>query len=613
MRVAGLRRCTAAAVTGTLIGALSVLGTAEQGAPLQLGAPDAQATDVVARHEDGRTFVTWREAEAVATGGEATVQQVNQARREASKRRLVYRVYRSDQPIGSVASLRPVAEIPAFSAWNTDVYGGAARPGNPVRRYVIQRGGEPLANGAGLFVRRADGTGVSYYAVTRSIDGQENQTLSDSNALTVGVEESQGLAVPVLQRTETPGAFQFVKKPTLHYYVRWESPLGGSDTATPYDYLVAVPPGVSSHPPAGLHLHAWGGSLTVGYGWWFNAEKGALLLSTNQRPYDWWTGYHELLFTESPPKSPVDWQRGVVRPYTQARLLSFLDWAASEYDIDLDRTFVAGVSMGGSGSIMLGVRHPQRFAWIMSWVGVHRPRLSPSFMTSYVRMYGRPEWNVKFEDGTPVWDYFDDVWYLRQHPEAETPFITFSNGKNDSGIGWPQAVDFLRALQETKRPHLFVWGRAGHGQRAIMPVDGGSRVMPLDLRVTRSLPAFTNCSLDDDPGGGVPADGAPSGQVNAYLGWDTDDIVDERDVWEMTVRLTRQAPQASCTVDVTPRRCQHFRARPGERFTWSSSEGGRAAQSGTVVADQWGLVTLPAVSVGKGGTRLRIARAESEG
>jgi hypothetical protein len=139
--------------------------------------------------------------------------------------------------------------------------------------------------------------------------------------------------------------------------------------------------------------------------------------------------------------------------------------------------------------------------------------------------------------------------------------------------------------------------------------------MPLDIRVKQSLPAFTNCSLDDDPGTGVPTDGAPTGQVNAYLTWDTDDIVDERDTWEMTVSLTRSAPQPSCTVDVTPRRCQRFRARPGERFTWSSGGSGheRAAQSGTVVADEWGLVTLPAVSVGKSGTRLRIARAASGG
>jgi len=40
-------------------------------------------------------------------------------------------------------------------------------------------------------------------------------------------------------------------------------------------------------------LHCWGGSLNGGYGWWYQAEQGHLLLASNQVPYDWWTGYHE--------------------------------------------------------------------------------------------------------------------------------------------------------------------------------------------------------------------------------------------------------------------------------------------------------------------------------
>ncbi|MCR4414431.1 MAG: hypothetical protein NUV77_18590, partial [Thermoguttaceae bacterium] len=91
------------------------------------------------------------------------------------------------------------------------------------------------------------------------------------------------------------------------------------------------------------------------------------------------------------------------------------------------------------------------------------------------------------------------------------------NGKNDGAIGWPQAVEFYQALQETRRPHLFVWGQAGHGQRARMPVTLEERVMPIDLRTDQTLPAFTRCSLDDRPGNGAAADGDAEGQVNLYL------------------------------------------------------------------------------------------------
>ena len=306
--------------------------------------------------------------------------------------------------------------------------------------------------------------------------------------------------MPVLQRTSSE-TLQYVAGGTLRYYTRWESGENSSVAGKPFDYLVALPPRVRYPAPVGLHLHAWGGSLKSELGWWFNAEKGAVLVSSNQEPYDWWTGYHEHRGRRA-LKTPADWKAGVIRPYSQKRMLSFVDWLATVMQLDLSRMFVAGVSMGGSGAIMLALRQPSRIAWTVSWVGVHVPRKSPQFVSAYELVYGKPEWKVLFEDGTPVWDYFDDVQYLRRHPDKDVGFITFANGKTDGAIGWAPAVEFFRALQETRQPHMFVWGQLGHGQRAQMPANGGERIMPLDLRTNQSLPAFTRCSLDDDPGTG---------------------------------------------------------------------------------------------------------------
>jgi hypothetical protein len=165
-------------------------------------------------------------------------------------------------------------------------------------------------------------------------------------------------------------------------------------------------------------------------------------------------------------------------------------------------------------------------------------------------------------------------------------------------------------LQETRRPHLFRWDQAGHGSRATMP-GGGERILPLDLRTDQTLPAFTNGSLDDNPGTGSPENGDPAGQVNAYLYWETKDVVDQPLVWEMTIGLIEQAPERTATVNVTPRRCQQFRLKPGERVTWTNTPSGRErpVQSGEAVADQWGLVTLERVLTGKSRNRLRISRA----
>jgi hypothetical protein len=281
---------------------------------------------------------------------------------------------------------------------------------------------------------------------------------------------------------------------------------------------------------------------------------------------------------------------------------------ATRWDVDLTRTHVAGNSMGGSGAPMFAIRHPDRIAWATGWVGVHVPLKSPNFRNSYANVYGRPEWNIRFEDGTPVWDFFDDVWYVKKHPQKEIGLICFSNGKNDGGIGWEQAAEFHRALQQTRRPHIFVWGQRGHGQRARLPVSLSDRHMPMDLRIDQSQPAFTECSLDDDPGDGDPNDGDAEGQSNLYLFWDTENIVDKKDAWQMTVGLVEKAPDDACTVNITPRRVQQFKPPPGTRVRWTntSQDNSEVIQTGEATIDELGLITLPKIRIDKGLNRISI-------
>ncbi|KKL24364.1 hypothetical protein LCGC14_2416050, partial [marine sediment metagenome] len=180
-------------------------------------------------------------------------------------------------------------------------------------------------------------------------------------------------------------------------------------------------------------------------------------------------------------------------------------------------------------------------------------------------------------------------------------------------------------------PHTFGWNLGGHTGRVYVP--------PVDVTLGQSLPAFTRCSLDDDPGTATKLakpkeykdgkytrkdryDGVPYGQFNAYLAWRTDGLIDQADRWEITVYLTagkRGAPKDECTVDITPRRLQELSIKPGEKFTWTNVEGsrlagavsgGKAVQSGQAVADKHGLVTLEKVTVTKVRNRIKLRRAK---
>ncbi len=569
----------------------------------------AQVSGLRAVHRDGQTFLTWKEVEPTFAGDEATVAELRRLRKDLEGK-VRYRVRRAPRPIAALDGLEPIGECGPLTGWDLDLPGEDPKPDEKARRFVVEEGAAPVPPRTAVFVRNAPAAGEAWYAVTVVSDGTEDRRVAPGTV--VGpVRETVGDGPFVLQRVERPKEFQYIAGPALHFFVRWEAPPRSSVPGRPFDYLVAIPPKLARPAPVGIHLHCWGGSLTGGYGWWYDAEEGAILIATNQVPYDWWTGYHERLFTGARPESAADWRAGVVRPFTQTRLLAFLDWVATRWEVDPSRTFVAGSSMGGSGAPMLAIRFPERIAWAVSWVGVHVPADSPQFRSSYENVWGKPEIGVKFEDGTPVWEHFDDAANLRKHPEAEVGFITFSNGKNDGAIGWPQAVAFRRALEETRRPYIFTWGQGGHGERARMPKDGGERINPIDVRTDRSLPAFSRSTLDDDPGDGDPRVGAPAGQANLHLFWETEGAIDEPGRWEMTVGVTAKAPRDGCFVDLTPRRCRRFRPKPGERLRWTDTDlaAGREVASGEAVADALGLVTVPQAAVGKGKNRIRIAAA----
>ena len=562
-----------------------------------------RAKGISVRHRAGQTILTWTEPRTPLDRENVTFREF----RQVPEGPVRFRIYRGERPFSAatIGGAEFVGEVGPLTGWNPEFHGISPRDDSPVRRFVVEEGRPPVAPGTGVYAHNPAKAGKAFYFVSTAVNGEEDlSTFDEGNALREPVEEEVGPGAPVLQRVERPDTFNYVEKPELHYFVRWEAPPRSNRPSRPFDYLVALPPKRVEPAPVGLHLHCWGANLEGGYGWWYDAAQGALLVSTNQSPYDWWTGYHEFDGTWRP------WKDGVVRDYTQARVVAFLDWVGTKWKVDPNRVFTAGNSMGGSGSPSLGIRRADRVAWAVSWVGVHTPARTPQFRASYERVYGALDWKLPFQDGkTAAFDWFDDAGWLRRNPAAETPLLCFSNGKNDGAIGWPQARDFWRALQETRRPHVFVWGQAGHGQRAMLPGDSpGERELGLDVRLDRTLPAFTNGSLDGKPGSGDPADGDPEGQSNLHLVWDTtaEAIVDEEGRWSLVLHVNRKATADEGMVDVTPRRCRKFRPKPGTKVAWwnRALAGDRDFQSGEVRVDEAGLVTVPQVRVRRGGSRL---------
>ena len=314
--------------------------------------------------------------------------------------------------------------------------------------------------------------------------------------------------------------------------------------------------------------------------------------------------------------------------YTELRLEKILEWVKKHWLIDENNMTVEGSSMGGTGAASFGFKRGDKFAYIEARVGIYCWPDNAHFRDDD-DMWGA-RYKLKTYNGYKFDEWMDEAWFARKFPEIETPFISLANGKNDTIIGWSQAVKFVNSLRETKRPFLFVWGLGKHGQGGLSVYDYKT------MAGNMSLPAFNNCSLDDNYGkaetlkepkkyknkDGKEAedtfDGIYTGQVNAWLRWEgaAETVNDysitlyliERMQNTKSIEFSTVNDKEECTVDMTPRRCRTFKAKPGQKFAWTNTTvtGNKVIQQGEVTADARGLVTLEKLMVSKGKNRITI-------
>ncbi len=121
-------------------------------------------------------------------------------------------------------------------------------------------------------------------------------------------------------------------------------------------------------------------------------------------------------------------------------------------------------------------------------------------------------------------------------------------------------------------------------------------------------------------------DGEPRGQRNAFFAWSSrnqnfdpaskaDDIVDEQKRFAICIRLGKnrfygETPETA-TADVTPRRCQNFKPKPGAKVAWENisfadPRNPKKVAAGEVTVGEHGLVTVPKFQIGKKGWGNRL-------
>jgi poly(3-hydroxybutyrate) depolymerase len=334
-------------------------------------------------------------------------------------------------------------------------------------------------------------------------------------------------------------------------------------------FLVLHPKQAAAKSPLYVVLHSAGHDVnsclactaSVGNHDIYHSPPGfhALYLDCRANKGDWWWGSEKY---KGPEVSP-----------TEKRVIDTVKWVIKEYGLDEDRIYLCGNSMGGSGTLGIGMRHGDVFAAIKANVPAKVEHVSS-------RMYFPPlqvPADVKIPDPPIVIDY---------------------SAPND---GWSRGHDaFAKAMNERRYPLIMYWGPFGHANnhKEILKVNDLIESFDwLSVKKNEAYPVFTNASSNDALPWPNQLTSKASGQINAFFRWKNG--TDAAGGVEMKLFLVKPselktsfAIPTESTADVTLRRLQTFQPAPGTMLHWTFG-----GASGDVKTEADGSFTIPGLKI----------------
>lgn len=351
--------------------------------------------------------------------------------------------------------------------------------------------------------------------------------------------------------------------------------------------------------PLVVFLHSAGGDAekelggnverVVGYG----GEFIGLLLNSPSRlanpvdgstEYDWWWGAKAI------QKHPERYKSEMTR--VENRLLESIEWVIQNYHIDRNRVYLRGVSMGGSGTLGLGLAHGDVFAALQA----------------------------------DVFAGIDHAVYRLDGTVSEPPYAVLLLSPLDS---WSKGAEQLFNKISTEYLGMsYAWDIYGHDHNAIYKNANQAVVnFPwLSIRRNQAYPVFTNASSDDKYPGYMSKEPDQKGQVNAYFRWSVlEDTVDRFAIELRTVnqlqfvkelQLTSselEQMRQPITTDVTLRRLQNFTVSndASKSYHWTMESEGKIKAAGQVTPNIKGLLTINNIKIGLLPIRLMITLQEN--
>lgn len=280
------------------------------------------------------------------------------------------------------------------------------------------------------------------------------------------------------------------------------------------------------------------------------------------------------------------------------RVMASVKWTIERYDIDRNRVYLCGNSMGGQAAYAIGLAHGDVFAAVNANV--------PATV-----WYAAARLEFVNDDGS-------DSEIFKVPSFSEPPYCVEWSGTNDI---WSRDREVIvRNLRKRKWPQMVLWGDYGHCgfiSEARKKNDLVERFDWLAIRKNEAYPVFTNASCDDK----LPwpfkvwrphygwfgawtddivraemeiAEGALSvGQINAFFRWRNITDNDRELVLELRLATAEEletkhfSPPSMATADVTIRRIQSPAIASANKVQWRYG-----SLSGEAVRDEYDALTI---------------------
>lgn len=298
----------------------------------------------------------------------------------------------------------------------------------------------------------------------------------------------------------------------------------------------------------------------------------------NQARDWWWGGMH------GKDQGLIKRNSGGDTTPVEKRVIDTVKWVIQKYEIDPNRVYLSGNSMGGSGTLGIGMRHGDLFAAIKANVPAGIEHVSQ-------RMYFPPQ-SIPENFTLP-----------------DPPICIDYSAPND---GWAEGHErFVKAMNDRKYALYFYWGPFGHANNSAQIMKVNDLIDSFDwlsIKKNEAYAVFTNATSNSKLPWPDDRKSTAAGQVNAFFRWRN--ISDSAEKVEMSLFLVNSADLKTlfeipkeASADVTLRRLQSFRLKPNEIFHWTFG-----TTMGEGRADAQGLVTIPALKVTAVPTTLSVTQ-----